>query len=343
MEEQREKLKERCAATVDKAVHLANIDMARPCEKKEDDGPSLVIGKFNKGQDDDCESCELTSGSIYLTDGDCIDVHSNNFKYLGFDGENDIYEYQYDSITSDGGCELKTGYFGIPCPVKHYESWPSPVYRCESEDDESSGPPSLVPRRDDLSSDDDDESVDEWYETMGLEEKVTREDESSVHTMTAAELLMNCATMDTGYDLEFEDKEVEDAIKDLDSKPPYMCTRSKADMTREEIKEVNKMQGRKIRDDSKFEKMYKDAERLQKLMAQHAKTRAEAAKKYGVDDLEEYLQQRAVEWGYERVCEAENLADEKLAEDEEIYFKVKPKKRGINKLVRVVHKRNKSM
>jgi hypothetical protein len=103
------------------------------------------------------------------------------------------------------------------------------------------------------------------------------------------------------------------------------------------------MCGKKIRDDSKFEKLYRDADRLQKMMAQHAKNRAEAARKYGVDDLEEYLQQRAVEWGYERVCEAENLVDEDIAEDEEIYYKVKPeRKRGINKLVRVVHKRTKS-
>jgi hypothetical protein len=357
-EEQREKLRERSAATVDKAVHLANIDMTRPCEKKEDDGPSIVIGKSIEGQEDECESCESTSGSVYLTDGNCIDVHSNNFKYLGFDGENDVYEYWYDSITSDGGCELKTGYVGIPCPVKHYETWPSPAYGYESEDDESSGPPPLVPRRVESSSDD--ESVDEWFDTMdmmGSKAVVNapvdyKSPDCSVHTMTAAELLMSCATMDASLDV--NDDEIEKAIEEVDNRPPYQCTRShktilakSRDMTVEEIKKHNRTRGKKIRDDSKFEQLYKDAEKLQRRLEIEAQMKEDMKKIYGVEDIDEYLHQRSMDWGYAREVESEDIGKLEVEEGEEAYSFVKPtKKRGkdeYKKLVKIVHKRTKSM
>jgi hypothetical protein len=311
-------------------------------------------------------------------DNDCIDVHSNQFKYIGFDGENDVYEYHYDCITSDGGCELKTGYVGIPCPVKHYESWPSPVYRCESEDDESSGPPSLVPRRVESSNDDesDDESADEWFYAMGMMESMMESkakvnapvtykspewtqkdrnelsDEGSVHTMTAAELLMSCATMDASLDV--NDDEIEKAIEEVDNRPPYQCTRShktilakSSDMTVEEIKRHNRTRGKKIRDDSKFEQLYKDADELQRRLEIHAQMKEDMKKIYGVEDIDEYLHQRSMNWGYAREVESEDVGKLEVEEGEEAYSFVKPtKKRGkdeYKKLVKVVHKRNKSM
>jgi hypothetical protein len=184
------------------------------------------------------------------------------------------------------------------------------------------------------------------WKAASMEDK----ESNSVHTMTAAELLMSCATMDVSLDV--NDEEIEKAIKEVDSKPPYQCTRSHktimakpSKMTVEEIKMHNKTKGKKIRDDSKFEQLYKDAEKLQKKI--EAQMKEDMKKVYGVEDIDEYLHQRAMDWGYAREVEAEDVEKLELEEGEEVYSFVKPtKKRGkdeYKKLVKIVHKRNKSM
>jgi hypothetical protein len=62
-----------------------------------------------------------------------------------------------------------------------------------------------------------------------------------------------------------------------------------------------------------------------------------------VEDVDDYFHQKAMAFGWEREVKAEDLANEGLAEDEEVYFQVKPRKRpGINRFVKIVHKRSKS-
>jgi hypothetical protein len=202
----------------------------------------------------------------------------------------------------------------------------------EDSDDESSGPPSLVDRKEETDSDSEDESV------------------NSVETVSAATLLQTCTTnLD---DVSVNEEEENKAIKEVDVKdwkPPFMCTRSKKymyanpyGMTLEEVREHNKSNRKKSRDDSKFDDLYQGADKLIETLKQVANSKAEIAKQYGVDDLDDYLHQRAMEWGLEREVDIHDATNE--AEDEEVYFQVKPKKkRGINRLVKIVHKRNKSM
>jgi hypothetical protein len=118
-------------------------------------------------------------------------------------------------------------------------------------------------------------------------------------------------------------------------------------MTVDEIKKHNRTRGKKIRDDSKFEQLYKDADELQRRLEVHAQMKEDMKKIYGVEDIDEYLHQRAMDWGYAREVEAEDVEKLEVAEGEEVYSFVKPtKKRGkeeYKKLVKVVHKRNKSM
>jgi hypothetical protein len=174
--------------------------------------------------------------------------------------------------------------------------------------------------------------------------------ESSVETVSAADLLQTCTTnLD---DVSVNEEEVDKAIKEVDVKdwkPPFMCTRSKKylyanpyGMTLEEIRDHNKNNRKKIRDDSKFEDLYQGADKLIETLKQVADNKVAIAQEYGVEDLDEYLHQRAMDWGLEREVDIHDATNE--AEDEEVYFQVKPKKkRGINRLVKIVHKRNKSM
>jgi hypothetical protein len=190
----------------------------------------------------------------------------------------------------------------------------------------------------------------ELWESPKGESSNSDDDESSVKTIDAKEVLKTCTTnLD---DVSVNEDELNKAIKEVDVKdwkPPFMCTRSKKylyanpyGMTLQEIREHNKGNGKKIRDDSKFEKLYEGADKLIETLKQVADNKAEIAKKYGVNDLDEYLHQRAMKWGLEREMDFKEVTD--AAEDEEVYFQVKPKKkRGINRLVKIVHKRNKSM
>jgi ribonuclease BN (tRNA processing enzyme) len=182
----------------------------------------------------------------------------------------------------------------------------------------------------------------------------------SVGTVTAEELLKTCTTnMD---DVSLNEEELEKAMKEMDMsnkkldvkvwKPPSMCTRSKDKkylyanpygMTTEEVKLHNKWSQRKLRDDSKFDEIYEGAERLTETLKQIEKNKKAFAERYGVKDVDEYFHQKSVAFGWEREVDAEELAREGLAEDEEAYFQVKPRKRpGINRFVKIVHKRSKS-
>jgi hypothetical protein len=181
----------------------------------------------------------------------------------------------------------------------------------------------------------------------------------SVGTVTAEDLLKACTTnLD---DMSLNEEELEKAIKEMDEankkvdvpvwNPPYMGTRSKDKkylyanpygMTPEEVKIHNKWSQRKLRDDSKFDEIYEGAERLTETLKQIEKNKEAFAKKYGVEDVDDYFHQKAVAFGWEREVDIHDATNE--AEDEEVYFQVKLKnKRGINRLVKIVHKRNKSM
>jgi hypothetical protein len=191
---------------------------------------------------------------------------------------------------------------------------------------------------------------DRYKELYGESSSSDDDTEGSVKTIDAKQLLETCTTnLD---DVSVNEDEVNKAIREVDVKdwkPPFMCTRSKKymyanpyGMTLEEIRNHNKGNGKKIRDDSKFEKLYEGADKLIETLKQVANNKAEIAKEYGVDDLDEYLHQRAMKWGLEREVDIHEATNE--AEDEEVYFQVKPKKkRGVNQLVKIVHKRSKSM
>jgi hypothetical protein len=114
-------------------------------------------------------------------------------------------------------------------------------------------------------------------------------------------------------------------------------------MTPEEVKLHNKCSQRKLRDDSKFDELYAGAEKLTETLKQIAKNKETFAKKYGVEDVDEYFHQKAVAFGWEREINEDDLGKEEIAEDEVVYSHVKPtKKRGINRFVKIVHKRSKS-
>jgi hypothetical protein len=188
----------------------------------------------------------------------------------------------------------------------------------------------------------------------------------SVGTVTAEDLLKNCTTnLD---DMSLTEEELEKAIKEMDEankevnvpvwNPPYMGTRSKDKkylyanpygMTPEEVKIHNRWSQRKLRDDSKFDKLYEEAERLTAKLQQIERNKKTFANKYGVEDVDDYFHQKSMAFGWEREIDAIELEQTEIKEDEMPYFQVKPgKKRGvdgyIDKFVKVItHKRNKSM
>jgi hypothetical protein len=168
-------------------------------------------------------------------------------------------------------------------------------------------------------------------------------------------------------DVSLNEEELEKAMKEMDMsnkkleaqvwKPPSMCTRSKDKkylyvnpygMTPEEVKLHNKWSQRKLRDDSKFDEIYEGAERLTETLKQIAKNKETFAKRYGVEDVDDYFHQKSVAFGWERDMDINELEKKDVKKDEMAYFQVKPKKkRGVDgyvdKYVKVTtHKRNKS-
>jgi hypothetical protein len=77
---------ETTAVQADKAVMLAHIDFEPPHDNsKADKDPSLVIGKFPKVE------CIDDIGS---EDSFALDWENGKYKYIGYDGEMDIYEIE---------------------------------------------------------------------------------------------------------------------------------------------------------------------------------------------------------------------------------------------------------
>jgi hypothetical protein len=210
-----------------------------------------------------------------------------------------------------------------------------------SSSDESDGPPPLVKRNGEPASDVDSSEEDSESEESDEDEDSDYEDTNSVETVSAAELLKECTTnLD---DISLNEKELEEAMKELDMsnrkldwKPPATCTRSK-------MKGEQKVGKTRSQRDIEYERIYEGAEKLTETLKQIAKNKEAFAKKYGVEDVDEYFHQKAVAFGWEREVDAEDLAKEGLADDEIAYSYVKPtKKRGISRFVKIVHKRSKS-
>jgi hypothetical protein len=201
----------------------------------------------------------------------------------------------------------------------------------------------------------DDESVDESEDDESIARQEEKKDDDSVsrqsvNTVSAADLLMTCAT---GMDeLDISEEELERTMDEVDKKewkPPASCTRSKTKA--QKIIETNDKKkpidwkykpklvgGTRSKRDIAYEQIYKGAEKLTETLKQVAMNKKRLARTYGVDDVDEYFHQRAVEWGFEREVDAEGQVD--LAENEELYCAVKPKrKKGITKLVKIVYKK----